>query len=82
MRAADKVREHFGAPMPVSSGVRCASHNKEVGGVSNSRHLSGKAMDFSVRGFSAVSALPYVQSLPEIRYAYAIDSGWVHMDIL
>lgn len=81
VRAADKVREHFGAPMPVSSGVRCASHNKEVGGLSNSRHLSGKAMDFSIRGFSAVSVLPYVQSLPEIRYAYAIDSGWVHMDI-
>lgn len=80
-RAADKVREYFNSPVTISSGVRCADHNKEVGGVSNSRHLSGKAMDFSVRGFSASSVLPYVQSLPEIRYAYAIDSGWVHMDI-
>lgn len=81
VRAADKVREYFNSPVTVSSGVRCADHNKEVGGVANSRHLSGKAMDFSVRGFSASSVLPYVQSLPDIRYAYAIDSGWVHMDI-
>lgn len=81
IRAADKVRGHFGKPMTVSSGVRCSTHNKNVGGVSNSRHMSGKAMDFSVSGFSASMVLAYVQKLPEIRYAYAIDSNHVHMDI-
>lgn len=82
VRAADKVRAYFGAPVTVSSGVRCAEHNKAVGGVYNSRRLSGKAMDFNVRGFSASSVLDYVQHLPEIRYAYAIDGDYVHMDIL
>lgn len=81
IRNADKVRDHFGRPMTVSSGVRCAAHNTKVGGVSNSRHLSGKAMDFCVSGFSASSVLPYVQSLSGIRYAYAIDGNFVHMDI-
>lgn len=81
IRAADKVREHFGKPMHVSSGLRCTQHNKNVGGVSNSRHLSGKAMDYSVSGFSADMILAYVKQLPEIRYAYAIDSIFVHMDI-
>lgn len=82
VKAADKVRDYFGNPMTISSGVRCTARNAAVGGVSNSRHLSGKAMDFSVRGFSASSVLAYVQHLSEIRYAYAIDSNWVHMDIL
>lgn len=82
VRAAVKVREHFGVPVTISSGLRCPTHNANSGGVYNSRHLSGKAMDFSVRGFNATSVLPYVQSLSEIRYAYAIDSNWVHMDIL
>lgn len=82
VKAADKVRSHFGNPMTVSSGLRCTKHNANVGGVSNSRHLQGKAIDFSVSGFSAASVLAYVQSLPEIRYAYAIDSDCVHMDIL
>lgn len=81
IRNAVKVREHFNKPVNVTSGIRCSTHNARVGGVSNSRHLSGKAMDFSVSGFSASSVLDYVQKLPGIRYAYAIDSQHVHMDI-
>ena len=81
IRVADRVREHFGKAITVSSGRRCSTHNSRVGGVSNSRHLSGKAMDFSVSGKSATQVLEYVQKQPEIRYAYAIDSGYVHMDV-
>ena len=78
---ADRVRDYFKAPVTVSSGVRCSRHNANVGGVSNSRHLSGKAMDFSVRGKTSAQVLAYVQKQPEIRYSYAIDGSWVHMDI-
>lgn len=81
VKTADKVRTYFGKPMTVSSGRRCTTHNARVGGVSNSRHLSGKAMDFCVSGMSASMVLTYVQKLPEIRYAYAIDNNFVHMDI-
>lgn len=81
IRVADRVREHFGKPITVSSGRRCANHNARVGGVANSRHLSGKAMDFCVSGKSASQVLEYVQKLPEIRYAYAIDGSYVHMDV-
>ena len=82
IRAADRVRDHFGAVATVSSGLRCTKHNANVGGVSNSRHLTGKAMDFCVKGKTASELLAYVQKQPEIRYAYAIDSQFVHMDIL
>lgn len=82
VNTADNLRGHFGKPITVSSGVRCTAHNAEVGGVSNSRHLSGKAMDFSVQGVSPATVLAYVQRLPEIRYAYAIDGNYLHMDIL
>lgn len=82
IKSADKVRDHFKARVTVSSGVRCTLRNSELkGSVPNSRHLSGKAMDFCVSGFSASSVLPYVQSLPGIRYAYAIDRNYLHMDI-
>ena len=82
VRIADDVRQHFGAAAIVTSGVRCEKHNANVGGVSNSRHLSGKAMDFRITGRSAVEVLSYVNQLPDIRYAYAIDSDHLHMDIL
>ena len=78
---ADIVREHFGTPVFVSSGVRCKQHNANVGGVSGSRHKSGKAMDFRVEGKSANTVLKYIKTLPNIRYAYAIDGSYVHMDV-
>lgn len=81
VKIADRVREHFGNRMTVSSGVRCKQHNANVGGVANSRHLSGKAMDFCVSNMPASLVLPYVQKQTGIRYAYAIDSNYIHMDI-
>ena len=80
VRLADQVREHFGAPALPSSGVRCPEHNKEVGGVWNSFHLAGKALDFRVQGRSAAEVLAFVKTLP-VHYAYAIDGSYVHMDV-
>lgn len=82
VKLADRVREHFGVAATVSSGVRCETHNAKVGGVSGSRHKYGTAMDFAIRGVPASLVLPYVQAQPEVRYAYAIDSNYVHMDVL
>lgn len=81
IRVADRARKALGGAATVSSGVRCSKHNSAVGGVTNSRHLSGKAMDFCIAGKSADQTLAYVQGQPEIRYAYAIDNTFVHMDI-
>jgi hypothetical protein len=82
MRKADQVREYFGEKIAVSSLVRCQEHNDELpGSVPNSRHLKGKAMDFRVEGFYSSMVLAYVQQLSGIRYAYAIDGNYVHMDI-
>ena len=81
IRVAERAREHFGKPIIVSSGIRCNRHNSSVGGVSNSRHKLGKAMDFHVQGMSASTVLAWVKKQPEIRYTYAIDSGYVHMDV-
>ena len=81
IKVADRTRKHFGTAATVSSGVRCTRHNANVGGVSNSRHLGGKAMDFCIAGKTSAQVLAYVQKQPEIRYAYAIDGSYVHMDV-
>lgn len=80
LRQADTLRKMVG-PMRLSSGLRCKTHNAEVGGVSNSRHLSGKAMDFCVTGKTSAQLLAEIKKLPKIRYAYAINANYVHMDI-
>lgn len=86
VKIADKVREHFGSPAIVTSGSRCEKHNKEVGGVSNSRHLQGKAIDMYVQGVSGKDLLAYLKTLVnngELRYTYLITgSNACHFDIL
>lgn len=82
VRLADQVRDHFGAPVMVSSGVRCQTHNDELSGsAKNSYHVKGKAMDFCVLGVSGAELLAYVKQLP-VHYAYQIkESDFVHMDV-
>ena len=81
VRIADALRENAGVPITVSSGVRCQTHNASVGGKYNSRHLTGKAMDFCIRGWTSAKTLALVKQQPEVRYAYAIDDNFVHMDV-
>ena len=78
---ADRAREALKGPGFVSSGLRCPQHNANVGGVSNSRHLSGKAVDLRIEGKSAKQTLAWAQKQPEVRYAYAIDANYVHLDV-
>lgn len=81
----DNIREHFGQACTVTSGTRCAKHNKNVGGVANSRHLSGKAADIKVNGVSGTELLKYTTQLKnegKLRYTYRISgSNAVHVDI-
>ena len=77
----DDVRAKAGKPARASSGLRCPVWNEIQGGVAGSRHLSGKALDFSVEGISGNQLLSLVQLDPRTRYAYIIDGGWVHVDV-
>ncbi len=81
VRLADRVRGHFGRPANRTSGIRCPQHNRDSGGVSNSKHMRGKALDFWVSGVSGAQLLSYVQAQPETNYAYIVDGNVVHMDV-
>ena len=78
---ADRARAELKGVGFVSSGLRCRQHNANVGGVSDSRHLVGKAIDLRIEGKSAQQTLAWAQKQPEVRYAYAIDTSFVHIDI-
>jgi hypothetical protein len=46
----DKIREHFGVPIYISSGYRSAALNKAIGGSKNSDHNLGRALDLDQDG--------------------------------
>ena len=79
---ADQVREHFGKPATVSSGLRCETWNAIQGGVANSRHRLGTAMDFSIAGVDGATLDAYIGSLRGVNYHYHIRNGYCHMDVL
>jgi len=78
---ADRARMELKGAAFISSGLRCPQHNINVGGVSDSRHLSGKAIDLRIEGKSARQVLAWAQKQPEVRYTYAIDANYIHIDI-
>jgi hypothetical protein len=52
-RELDKIREQFGdRPITVTSWLRPPAINRIVGGVSNSQHLLGWAVDIQIEGYS------------------------------
>lgn len=44
----DRAREIYGFPIVITSGYRDPAHNDEVGGVKDSAHTEGKAVDIRV----------------------------------
>lgn len=85
IQALNRVREEFGEPIVVTSGYRCSSHNKAVGGASNSQHLTGRAADISPLNKTPEK----VKRLLELCYAEkgftAVGDGsvslFVHVDV-
>lgn len=78
----DPLRIKWGKPLIVSSGYRSPEVNKAVGGVNNSQHLEGRAVDLDIGTvddnkklfeFIATSGLAFDQLILENK------GQWVHV---
>jgi len=69
----------------VSSGYRSPEHNENVGGKSKSMHLKGKAVDFTVKGYTPIQVRAALRYL--IENGRILDGGigeyntFTHYDI-
>ena len=77
----DVLRHKLGMPLVISSGYRCNRHNNECGGVENSQHIQGNAVDVLVPDNLN---LDYMADLARGLGADGVgryyDSGFVHID--
>ena len=73
-----KVRDEFGKPISITSGYRCAAHNKAVGGSETSSHLSGLAVDMACKS----SAQRFEMLKPILKYFKRLGIGkdFIHGD--
>lgn len=77
----EKIREHFGAPVRINSGVRCVSHNTACGGAKFSQHLAGTASDIRVDGVSPAKVAEYAETLLPNTGGIGIYPTFVHVDV-
>lgn len=82
-RFLDELREHFGAPVTITSGIRCKKHNASasVGGVSNSQHTLGTAADIVVSGVDPVSVYDYADEKMGNSGGVGLYKGFTHVDV-
>ena len=81
VKIADAARLHFGRPAHVISGLRCERWNAHEGGVANSQHMYGEAIDLRIDGVDSETLRQFVSTQPGHRYSYRINSTNVHFDI-
>lgn len=81
VKIADAARGHFGKPAHVVSGLRCKQWNAHEGGVANSQHMYGEAIDLRIDGVDSETLRQFVASQPGHRYSYCINRTNVHFDI-
>lgn len=78
-----KIRDHFGKPIIISSGYRCERHNRSVGGATASKHKAGMAADIMIAGVSPSEVAKYAESIGVKGiglYETAKDGYFVHID--
>ena len=82
-----KIRQHFGKPLTITSGYRTPGHNKACGGAAYSQHLYGRAADFKIAGIAPDVVAAYAETLLPNRGGIGVyppkagrPNGWVHID--
>ena len=79
----EKVRQILKKPIIINSGYRTREVNKAVGGVYNSRHLTGCAADISLKNISKneIQELKAWQSMnPDVR-EFIVRETYLHIAI-
>lgn len=77
-----KIRNHFGKPVIITSAIRCQKYNGSIkGSIKKSKHTMGRAVDFYVKGVSYKKLWEYVKTLPHNNYTYNISGSVMHHDI-
>ena len=82
-----RVREHFGKAIYVSSGYRSESLNKHIGGSSTSQHCKGEALDLDAQvygGLTNAQLFSYIEeciTFDQLIWEFGSNTepDWVHV---
>jgi len=75
------LRDRISKPIIVTSGYRCLSHNKEVGGVNTSYHTQGLAVDITADGMELYKLLIEARIVGFKGIGIYTFSNFLHLDL-
>ena len=78
--ALEVLRVDSMAPLFITSGFRCKTHNKNIGGAKNSYHCKGMAADIYSNQVSVEQLSLMAEQIPAIN-GIGIYDGWLHIDV-
>lgn len=83
VKALQNLRDLVGVPLVISSGFRCNTHNRNVGGVSNSQHTTGFGVDVLIpEGFTIGKIEELARRVQAFKMGgIGLYSSWIHLDI-
>ena len=77
-----KIRDHFGVAVTLTSGFRSAAYNSTVKDASQySQHLYGKAADIVVKGVPPKTVAEYAETLMPNTGGIGVYNGFTHVDV-
>lgn len=77
----EKVREHYGKPIIISSGYRSVPVNTGIGGSPTSQHTKGEAADIKIHGVTPYELTEWIakdSGLPFDQCIYEFED-WTHV---
>jgi len=76
----EALRALLDKPLPVTSGARCETHNREVGGRPHSWHLKGLAVDIACRDSSL--RIDILRNAGKLGFnGIGIAKNFIHLDL-
>ena len=76
-----KIRNHFGSSVTITSAYRTASYNKLIGGAVCSQHLYGTAADITIQGVTPLEVAKYCEYLMPNSGGVGRYNNFVHVDV-
>ena len=75
-----KIRDHFGKSVTITSAYRTPQKNKAVGGTTYSQHLYGRAADIKISGVTPKKVAAYAETILKNKGGIGIYSTFTHID--
>ena len=75
------LRKILERPVSITSGYRCFSYNRKVGGVANSYHLIGLAADIKVKDVNLIELLGKAEEIDFSGIGFYEKKHFLHLDV-